>query len=75
MDSCGPHGLDYIAMWDPHRNLLLGRYRLVKNMWLFLNKSKDLYNDYNSELYIYKINNIANSGLTQIKYEIGYCYL
>ena len=32
MDCCGSHGLNYIAMWDPHRNLLLGRYRLVKNL-------------------------------------------
>jgi len=29
-----------------------------KNIWLFLNKSKDPYNDYNSELYIYKITDL-----------------
>ena len=31
MDSCVAHGPAYIAMWGPHRILLLGRYRLVKN--------------------------------------------
>ena len=29
-----------------------------KNIWLFLNKSKELYDDYNSELYIYKIDDL-----------------
>ena len=29
-----------------------------KNIWLFLNKSKDLFNDYDSELYIYKISDL-----------------
>ena len=33
MDFCGPHGLACIAMWGPRRNLLLGRYRLAKNVF------------------------------------------
>ena len=29
-----------------------------KNIWLFVNKAKELYDDYNSELYIYKIDDL-----------------
>ena len=38
-----------------------------KNIWLFINKSKELYDDYNSELYIYKIDDLNLQTITPHK--------